>query len=285
MKMVPQIKLIFGLMILTLAACTPIVRANEIPTPTQVTGLDAQVQSVEIQVDKTDPVQVNAIVRGMQAAACTTFANTQLYSASNTFMIKLIMISHSDQDCTLVDTPFEQTIPLNNTDLPKGDYTVKVNGVSAVFTLPAGDSQDEDQNPSGEPGQKKFFRSEKYHYQVSYPADWDIKVDTSIPSIGKDPEYVNLSTHDASNLPQIDVWVQTDVAPMSGYENCEKNFVFRNLPACHISQQAGQIPAGELWIFQNGSAYFYIRMVYEDQSSLQVFDDFISSFEFFQSVE
>ena len=148
----------------------------------------------------------------------------------------------------------------------------------AIIQLPA------DAAPTPEATQTKTFSSDTYHYQFSYPADWKIQVNTAIPpGAGSNPEYVTVTVNDGSNLPQIAVEVLTDAPPMLGYEDCVKNFIFHDLPACQISLPAGQNPAMELWIFQNGTANFYIAMAYQDpNSSMQQFNDFVSSFEFTQ---
>lgn len=151
MKKVMQFTVLLSLMILALTACIRAEGATDVATTppattpqsmkTRIAIREAQVQSVEIQFMQTNPVQVNAVARGNLTEACATFAEPQLSFTTNTFMIKLLTVSPSDRGCLQVTTPFEQTIPLNTTDLPAGDYTVKVNGVSAVFTLPAGDNQ------------------------------------------------------------------------------------------------------------------------------------------------
>ncbi len=293
MKKVLRFTSLLSLLILALSACVPASASVGVPTkapvPTpqetqvQTTAREAQVKSVEIQTTKADPGQVNAIVRGNLTEACATMGDTQMRYANNTFMITLMVNSPNDRGCAQVITPFEQTIPLNTTDLPAGEYTVKANGVSAVFTLPIGEKPTAVATASGEAGQTKTYISKLYGYQVSYPADWTIQVNTSVPAgAGSNPEYVTLTTSDKRNLPQIDLWVLTGEPPMSGFENCEKNFVFRNLPACHLSVPAGQNPAAEVWIFQNGTANFFIRMNYQDTNSMQLFNDFLSSFEFTQ---
>ncbi len=67
---------------------------------------------------------------------------------------------------------------------------------------------------------------------------------------------------------------------MTGYENCEKNFIFRNLPACKIALPAGQNPPAELWVFQRENAYFFIYLEYEGAMPVQLFNDFMTSFTF-----
>lgn len=282
MQKLSKITIALGLLLLTLTACLTVTSAKDNPTPQQA-AREAQVLSLEIQVTPTRPAQVNAIVRGILGEACARLGETQMSYGSNTFMITLLEISPSDRSCAQITTPFEQTIPLDTSGLPAGEYTVKANGVSAVFNLPAdGTGIVTPANPV-EPGQTKTFTSSLYGYQVSYPADWTIQINTSVPAgAGSDPEYVTLTPNDGSNLPRIEIEVLTGAPPMTGYENCDRNFVFRSLPACKISQPVGQNPAAEIWVFQKDKANFFIAMQYEDEKSLQVFNDFMTSFQFTQ---
>lgn len=129
-----------------LTACIPVSSVVSIPTiapasttqekqsPTAVR--ETQVQSVVIQFMQTDPVQVNAIVRGNLTESCAKFGDTQTSYASNTFHIKLLKVSPTDRGCAQVITPYEQTIPLNTTGLTPGTYTVVANGVSTTFNIP-----------------------------------------------------------------------------------------------------------------------------------------------------
>lgn len=72
----------------------------------------------------------------------------------------------------------------------------------------------------------------------------------------------------------------TNAPPMQGYENCEKNFVFHNLPACLISLPGGQYPPAKLWVLQREKAYFSIYMSYQGAEPVQLFTDLVSSFRF-----
>jgi hypothetical protein len=147
MKKFTQLTSLFVLYILVLTACIPVSRVGGIATsPPEITPQEvqtspavreAQVLSVEIQFMQTDPVQVNAIVRGNLSESCATFGDSQLNYSSNTFNIKLLTVSPSDRGCAQVITPYEQTFPLDTSGLKPGTYTVTANGVSTVFTLAA----------------------------------------------------------------------------------------------------------------------------------------------------
>lgn len=121
------------------------------------------------------------------------------------------------------------------------------------------------------------FTSTKHHYVVNYPATWTINVRTSGP--GRDPEYVDLRAS-ATSLPAVQIYALKDVPPIAGFENCNKNLIFRGVPACSISLPKGQIPATQLLIFQKGDSYYHLAIQYETPSQLGVFDDIVKSFQF-----
>ncbi len=246
--------------------------AKPTATPAPVASREARVQSVEIRMEGSDPVRVTAVVRGELSEACAQLEQPQLTYANNTFMVTLLAVSPSDRGCAQVITPFEQAIPLDTAGLEAGEYAVKANGVSGMFTLTAAPAA-----PEG----PRTFTSSLYGYQVSLPAGWSFDVNTSVPAgPGSDPEYVTFKTADPANLPRIEIEALTGEPPMVGYEDCQKNFEFRSLPACQISLPAGQNPATEIWVFQNGQANFFIAMQYEDPDSIRLFNDFLTSFEF-----
>ncbi len=121
------------------------------------------------------------------------------------------------------------------------------------------------------------FTSAKHHYVVNYPADWTINVQTSAP--GRDPEYVYLRPSGA-NLPMVEILALKDTPPITGFENCNKNLIFKGVSACSISLPKGQQPAQQLLIFQRGESYYHIAIQYEVQQQLAVFEEIVKSFQF-----
>ncbi len=124
-------------------ACMPLITA---PTPTPppilteepgipVTGM-ALVQSVEIQLLESQPLQVNVIARGqLPDGGCTTISAVNQMRDGDTFNISLTTTTDPLAICTLAATPFEQVIPLDVNNLPPAEYSVNVNGVTASFEL------------------------------------------------------------------------------------------------------------------------------------------------------
>jgi hypothetical protein len=128
----------------------------------------------------------------------------------------------------------------------------------------------------------KTYTSDVYSYQVSYPGDWQIAVDTQSNDRNMS-ENVRFSAA-SGGLPDIAIYALTGLPPFTGYENCQPDLVFRGLDACQISIPAGQTPASKLIVFHNGDQFFEIALQYEDQDALAVFDRFMASFQFTREV-
>jgi uncharacterized protein YgiM (DUF1202 family) len=105
-------------------------------TPTDPVG-KADVQSVEIQILESYPVQVNVIARGqLPDAGCTTIADVSQTRTGNTFTVTLTTKVDPLALCSQVITPFEHVIPLDVSSLLPALYIVNVNGVEGSFDLP-----------------------------------------------------------------------------------------------------------------------------------------------------
>ena len=137
-----KLKFILLATILTLiaVACLPLATPAPPPIITEepgipVTGM-ALVQSVEVQLLESQPLQVNVIARGqLPDGGCTTISAVNQVRDGNTFHISLTTSTDPLAICTLAATPFEQVIPLDVSNLPPAAYSVDVNGVTASFEL------------------------------------------------------------------------------------------------------------------------------------------------------
>ena len=104
--------------------------------PTDLTA-DANVQSVEIRILESYPLQVSAIARGrFPDAGCTTISAVSQTLNSNTYVIKVTTKYNPQAVCAQALTPFEQVISLDVSNLLPGTYFVNVNGVETSFQLP-----------------------------------------------------------------------------------------------------------------------------------------------------
>lgn len=97
----------------------------------------ADVQSVEIQILESYPLQVNALARGLLPdSGCTAIADVSQSRSGNVFTVVVLTKTNQQTVCAQMLTPFEQVIPLDVSSLLPGTYIVHVNGVEASFVLP-----------------------------------------------------------------------------------------------------------------------------------------------------
>jgi inhibitor of cysteine peptidase len=122
-----------------LSGCGP--TPEPTPTPIEVTPGNeviqgqATVESVELRILESFPVQVHAVVRGFLADGCTTLDEVIQQLEGNTFYVTITTVRPADAVCTEALVPFEQIVPLAVEGLPAGTYTVDANGVTATFSL------------------------------------------------------------------------------------------------------------------------------------------------------
>lgn len=150
-----MIKRIFSLtsilLLLSLGACTDL--ANQIvgSTPTAVTPTEtaevatpepaepiaalAPVDSIEIQIAESFPVQVFVRARGELPDGCTEIDQINTAETGSTFNVTITTLRPADALCTEAVVPFEEVVPLDVDGLPAGNYTVNVNGINGSFSL------------------------------------------------------------------------------------------------------------------------------------------------------
>ena len=135
--------LISALFILLATACAPVVPAAPIVEQPSipVTGM-ANVQSLDVQVLDTQPVQVIAHIRGqLPDAGCTTIASVEQVRAGNAFNVVLTTTTDPLALCAQALTPFEQIVSLDVSNLAPAQYTVNVNGVERSIYLATRDAE------------------------------------------------------------------------------------------------------------------------------------------------
>jgi inhibitor of cysteine peptidase len=96
---------------------------------------EATVETVEILLLESFPVQVNVVVTGYLADGCTQIDEVITERQGDTFDVTITTTRDADAVCTQAIVPFEQTIELDVLSLEAGTYTVDVNGVTETFTL------------------------------------------------------------------------------------------------------------------------------------------------------
>lgn len=98
---------------------------------------DAPVENIDILILESFPVQVQVIAKGNLPDGCTVIDQKTQKRVGNTFTVLITTKRPQDAICTLALKPFEERISLDVAGLPKGTYTVDVNGVKKTFKLDA----------------------------------------------------------------------------------------------------------------------------------------------------
>lgn len=101
----------------------------------------AQVDSFDIRIDESFPVQVFVNVQGHLNDGCTVLETPAQVRDGNVFYINLDTRTEGEM-CTQALVPYEINIPLAVTNLPAGVYIVNVNGQERSFELTSNNTLD-----------------------------------------------------------------------------------------------------------------------------------------------
>jgi inhibitor of cysteine peptidase len=95
----------------------------------------ARVDSIEILILESFPVQINVVARGSLPDGCTEIGEVVRNRSGNEFTVKITTVRPTDAICTQALVPFEEIVSLDVYGLKAGTYTVEVNGVTDKFKL------------------------------------------------------------------------------------------------------------------------------------------------------
>lgn len=118
---------------------TPTAAATTAPTPApgsnEPSRGQAIVNSIDVLILESFPVQVNVVARGDLPDSCTQIDEVISQRTEDTFRAAITTLRQPDGACTQALVPFEETFSLDVEGLPAGTYNVSVNGVTGTFTL------------------------------------------------------------------------------------------------------------------------------------------------------
>ena len=95
----------------------------------------ALVDSIDVLILESFPVQIHVVAKGHLPDSCTTIDQIVEEQVGDTFRVTITTTRPAEESCAQVLTPFEEAIALDVYGLPAGTYTVDVNGVTGTFTL------------------------------------------------------------------------------------------------------------------------------------------------------
>lgn len=134
-------------------ACTraePTPEPTVAPTPTTVVG-SAMVDSVELLMMESFPVQINAIVKGNLSDGCTSIDQIGQSRSGNTITVTITATRLADAVCTMALVPFEEIVSLDVLGLSAGSYSVDVNGVRQSFVFSVDNTPEAQPTPTPTP--------------------------------------------------------------------------------------------------------------------------------------
>lgn len=108
---------------------------------------EAVVESVDVTLLESFPVQANAVLTGSVPDGCTRIVDQVVTRENDTFVIALKTSRFQDATCTEASATFEHEVPLNVEGLPAGRYTVLAGDVSTTFALDVDNTLDEQATP------------------------------------------------------------------------------------------------------------------------------------------
>jgi inhibitor of cysteine peptidase len=118
------------------AGCSATPDADLTPDATDGGGAElVNVESVEVRVLESFPVQVQAVARGTLPDGCAGVGEESVTRAGDVFEVTLPAGPSELAVCSAEPASFEAAIPLDVQGLEAGTYTVDVNGVTATFEL------------------------------------------------------------------------------------------------------------------------------------------------------
>ena len=96
---------------------------------------EAVVETIDVLILESFPVQINVVARGYLPDGCTEIDEILRERADQGFQVTITTARPADAMCTEALVPFEETFSLWVLGLPAGTYTVDVNGVTGSFEL------------------------------------------------------------------------------------------------------------------------------------------------------
>jgi inhibitor of cysteine peptidase len=115
----------------------------------------ANVDSVQIMILESFPVQIKVVAEGYLPDGCTEIDKITTEREENTFNVNITTKRPKDAICTQAIVPFSETIPLEAQGLKAGNYTVNINGITDSFELTIDNTLDE--SPSSMPPKQQVI--------------------------------------------------------------------------------------------------------------------------------
>lgn len=221
----------------------PVVRtepATAPDTPADAGLRPIAVSNVTIDVGVGSPIPVDAFVSGEWPDLCAQLAQVTQRIEDRSFDVTLLATA-ADPACPpdFLGLPFRIAIPINVVELPEGEYTVTVNGVTAAFTVPViplDDQQPQDDSDASSAGRPEGEATVPAPATAATPPE---SQGTSVAHYQGPNPYRASPSFDVAYDPTVWEFVEDDG---SGRQDQLKH---RSLPGCTIWLRAGPVGGTE----------------------------------------
>lgn len=137
-----MLKVTLFILFAILTACSsgnksaPTTTTTKDPTTKSSTANEAKVESIQIVITESFPVQISVVAKGHLPDNCTLINQVIEERNNNTLIVKILTTSQpTGKNCTHTAQTFEEIIPLSVIGLKAGIYAVKVNEITDTFEL------------------------------------------------------------------------------------------------------------------------------------------------------
>lgn len=126
--------------LITMSGCTQALDSDTQDNKSESQGGDyiygtAVVESTEILVLESFPVQIHVVAKGYLPDGCTGIDRVEAKRDGNTFTVTITTKRPKDMMCTQAIVPYEKVVPIDVYGLKAGTYDVNINTVTDSFEL------------------------------------------------------------------------------------------------------------------------------------------------------
>ncbi len=182
-----KIPLLVGLLLLAgiaLAACQPTGQTpavNNDGDSDVISGHEATVESLQVLILESFPVQVRVIVNGYLPDGCVQLDEIMVEQSGNAFTLALNTLRPSGEvECTQALVPFEENVALDVYGLAAGTYTVTAQDQTATFKLDV-DNVPQLPDPDEGAGTNVYLDSMTVNIMESFPVQVSITLSGNLP--------------------------------------------------------------------------------------------------------
>lgn len=241
----------------TAGAGTPSTSQPGGPSETETVRGLAQVDTIEIVMLESFPVQVQVIARGNLPDGCTTIAESLVERTANNFRVTITTSRPAAAACTEALVPYDEVVSLDVLGLSAGTYSVDVNGTTDTFELTVDNVPPTQEVPTQAAGSASVSGAVWHDLCAVAGGEGDIP---EIPSAGcvqlENGDYVanGILEEDEPRLAGVEVSLGQGACPSSGLStvktNQEGEFTFSNLvPGTYcVSVQSDSLTNGPILI-------------------------------------